>query len=90
MSLVISTQTQEAAGGRRAASSEPRRATAGLLLRPCSSQRPHPFPPTCSRGTTGAPPKGLLFTPLSARSPKRNTVVDSPVSEPRCDPRRSL
>jgi hypothetical protein len=90
MSLVISTQTQAVAGGRRAASSEPRRATAGLPLRPCSSQRPHPFAPTCTTRTTGAPQKCLLFTPLSARAPKRNTVVDNPVSEPRCDPRRSL
>jgi hypothetical protein len=90
MSLIISTQTEEVAGGRRATSCQPRRATAGLLLRPCSSQRPNPFPPTCATGTTGAPQKGLLFAPLSAPSPKRNTVVENHVSEPRRGPRRCL
>ncbi len=90
MSLSIRSHTEQVAGGRRAASSEPRRARAGLPLRPCSSPRSHPLPATCATGTTGAPPKGLLFAPLSARSLKSTKVIEKPVSEPRGDSRRSL
>jgi hypothetical protein len=89
MNLSISSHTEQVAGGCRAASG-PRRARAGLPLRPCSSPRSHPLPATCATRTTGAPQKGLLFAPLSARAPKRNTVVDNPVSEPRGDSRGSL
>jgi hypothetical protein len=94
MSLSISSQTEQVAGGRRAASSEPRRARAGLPLRLCSSPRSHPLPAICATRTTGAPPKDLLFTPLSAplsaRSPKSTKVVENPVSEPPGNSRRSL
>jgi hypothetical protein len=89
MSLMISTQSNEVAGGRRAASAPPRRATAGLLLGPCSSQRPHPIPAAGTTGTTGAPQMGLLFASLSARSPERTTVIEDPVPGRRRNPRTS-
>ena len=88
MNVRISTQTEVVAGGRRAASSQPRHATAGLLLSLCLSKRPRPHPPVSATRTIGAPQKGLLFAPLAARSRKRKIVVSKPPIEP--PPRRSL
>src|SRR6202021_780938 len=73
-------ETQEVAGGRRAASAQPRPATADLPP-PDSSRRPHPNSRFCATGTTGAPREGLLFAPLSARSQKRKSLERKP--EPR-------
>jgi len=85
-----SKQTEQVAGGRRAASSEPCHPSAGLLLRLCLSKRPHPHPPGSAAKTIGRPQKGLLFARLSAHSAQHHTKVENRVSEPRRDPSRSL
>jgi len=78
MNVRISTQTEVVAGGRRAASSQPRHATAGLLLSLCLSKRPRPHPPVSATRTIGAPQKGLLFAPRPARSHKHKALEDKP------------
>jgi len=75
MKIQVHTQTEEVAGGRRAHSSQPRHATAGLSPQLYSSQRPHPNAWASAFGTTGAPQEGLLFAPLSARSQKQTRFV---------------
>ena len=75
MKIQVHTQTEEVAGGRRAHSSQPRHATAGLMPQPYSSQRPHPNSRASAIGTTGAPQEGLFFAPLSARSQKHTRFV---------------
>jgi hypothetical protein len=79
----VHTQTEEVASGRRATSAQPRHATAGLMPRLHSSQRPHPHSPASATGTTGAPHEGLLFAPLSARSQKPNSFVRKTSLKPR-------
>jgi len=76
-------ETQEVAGGRRAASAQSRHATADLPPQPYSSRRPHPNSRFCATGTTGAPREGLLFAPLSARSQKRKSLERKPEPRPR-------
>jgi hypothetical protein len=77
------TQTEEVAGGRRADSSQPRRATADLMPQLYSSGRPRPHSRASATRTTGAPQKGLPFAPLSARSRKPHCLVGTPSREPR-------
>ena len=79
----VQTQTEEVAGGRRAHSAQPRRATADLMRQPYSSGRPRPHSRASATRTTGAPQKGLLFAPLSARSRKPHCVVGTPSRKPR-------
>jgi hypothetical protein len=78
----VHAQTQEVAGGRRATSSQPRRATAALKPKLCSSQRPRPNSRASAAGTTGAPHEGLLFAPLSGRSQKLKSFVGKPSAKP--------
>jgi len=82
MRIPVHAQTQEVAGGRRATSSQPRRATADLLPQLYSSARPHPNSRASATGTTGAPHEGLLFAPLSARSQKLKRLVAKPSRKP--------
>ena len=79
----VQTQTKEVAGGRRAHSAQPRRATAGLMPQPYSSGRPHPHSRASATRTTGAPQKGLSFAPLSARSQKPHCFPGKPSRKPR-------
>jgi len=78
MRIPVPTQTQEVAGGRRATSSQPRRATAALTPQLYSSARPHPNSRASATGTTGAPHEGLRFAPLSARSQKLKRFAGKP------------
>ena len=82
MKIPVHTQTEEVAGGRRATSSQPRRATAALKPRLCSSRRPHPNSRASATGTTGAPHEGLLFAPLSARSQMLKRLMGKPSRKP--------
>jgi hypothetical protein len=71
MRIPVHVQTGEVAGGRRATSSQPRRATASVTARLSSSHTPHPNSRASAARTNGTPREGLLFAPLSARSHKR-------------------
>ena len=83
MKNAVPTQSEEVAGGRRAHSAQPRRATADLMPQLYSSERPHPHSPASATRTTGAPQKGLLFAPLTARSRKPTFLVGTFSRKPR-------
>jgi hypothetical protein len=69
---------EEVAGGRRATSAQPRRATAGLLLKLSASQTPLPNSWIVATRTNGASQQGLLFAPLSTRSQKHKSLIGKP------------
>jgi hypothetical protein len=83
MRIPVHTQTEEVAGGRSATSSQPRRATASVTARLSSSHTPHPNSRASAARTNGTPQEGLLFAPLSARSPNRTRFVGKPSLKPR-------
>jgi hypothetical protein len=83
MRIPVLTHTEEVAGGRRATSAQPRRATAALLPRLSASQTPRPNPRVFATTTNGASQEGLLFAPLSTRSQKRKSLIGKPSLEPR-------
>jgi hypothetical protein len=78
MRIPVLTHTEEVAGGRRATSAQPRRATAALLPRLSSSQTPRPNSGVFATRTNGASQEGLLFAPLSTRSQKRKSFIGKP------------
>jgi hypothetical protein len=83
MRIPVLTNTEEVAGGRRATSAQPRRASAAPLPRLSSSQTPRPNSPVFATRTNGASHEGLLFAPLSTRSQKRKSLIGTPSLEPR-------
>jgi len=83
MRTPVLTHTEEVAGGRRATSAQPRRASAALLPRLSASQTPRPNSRAFATGTNGAPHEGLLFAPISTRSQKRKSFIGKPSLERR-------
>ena len=75
MRIEAQAETKEVAGGRGAHSAQPRHATSDLTPQLYSSERPHPDSRASAPGTNGAPQEGLLFAPLSARSPNHTRFV---------------
>jgi hypothetical protein len=86
MRIPVLTHTEEVAGGSRATSAQPRRATAALLPRLSASQTPRPNSWVFATRTNGASHEGLLFAPLSTRSQKRKSLIGKPSLEPRISP----
>jgi hypothetical protein len=83
MTIPVLTHTEKVAGGRRATSAQPQRATAALLPRLSASQTPRPNSRVFATETNGASQERLLFAPLSTRSQKRKSLIGKPSLEPR-------
>ena len=86
MRIPVLTHTEEVAGGRRATSAQPQRASAALLPRLSSSQTPRPNSRVFATRTNGASQEGLLFAPLSTRSQKRKSLIGKPSLNLRISP----
>ena len=83
MRIPVLTHSEEVAGGRRATSAQPQRASAALLPRLSPSQTPRPNSRVFVARTNGASQEGLLFAPLSTRSQKHKSLIGKPSPKPR-------